>query len=287
MDLHHPAVESVVLPGLLALLLTGIARAVLGPGRRGLAACLGVGLAILAATVWIGGWSLQPASSVGRLPWLHAAALVAGLAVALTARRPVIGWAVTAVVALAGGFWAGGASGIVAGAAALLLAAVVARTPARRADGAALLAIAGAGLGVSVLAAGSLALFQQAILIAAATAGTALWLWPRPRLAFGPAAAVTVVLAWVDTALVATRTIPLAAPTIALLAIGIVVAALTSRSPLEAGQQEPPRRALLRPALAALVALTFAIAAVGWQQWGAASLSPDAQSPVRDDPYLQ
>lgn len=289
MDLHHPAVESLVLPGLLALLLTGLARAVVGPDRRGLAAALGSGLAIVMATTWMSGWSAAPVSSLGRLPWLYVAALVAG--VALARRRPAVGWLVTAVMALAGSIWLGGIGGIGASlfaALGLLLAAALARTPPQRADGAAILAIAGVGLGGSALAAGSLALFQQAVLIAAATGGTALWLWPRPRLAFGPAAVVSVTLAWLFTTLAATRTISLAAPTIVLLALGILVAALGSRS---TGEERPPRRparqALWRPLLAGLIALAFAAAAVGWQHFGAVAVSSGEGPAGLEDPYLQ
>ena len=61
-----------------------------------------------------------------------------------------------------------------------------------RADSAAAAVVASLGLAGLGFAAGSLALFQLSLLLAAAVGGAALWLWPKPRIAFGVA-----VLLWV------------------------------------------------------------------------------------------
>ncbi|MGE0798968.1 MAG: hypothetical protein AB7G13_29850 [Lautropia sp.] len=308
MNPHHPAVESVVLPLALALLVTGLARRSFGPWRGGLAAALGVGTALVAATFWMVGAPQTPAGTLSKLPYVYVAAAIAGVVVGVVvgarsgaaatpaARPAVVAWLCGALVSVLALGWLGGIRGAVHGAIGAMLLAALLRAPAGRADAAAALVIAALGLAAATLAAGSLTLFQHALLIAAAAGGAALWLWPRARLAFGPAAVVTATIAWLATAQAATRLVGLAEPVLALLAAALLAPLVTARRGSggvrdgprdDAGGDRRDRTTLTAPLLSAAIALVFVAAAVGWQISGPGGASGnDDGSATSDDAYL-
>ena len=299
MDLHHPFVESVALPLLLSLALTGIARGFVGAARGGLAAVIGVGGAVIAATTWMSGLSPAPTSTLSRLPWTFVAAIVAGWIAAVAGRRPAVGWLVAAAVAIAALGWLGGVRGAINGAIGSLLLAALMRAPADRADAAAALVIASLGLAAATMRAGSLALFQQALLLAAATGGAALWLWPKPRLAFGPGATVAATVCWLATAQAASQSVAIAPLTLGLLAAALLATIVTGGRHAGAVHGDrwglgvaarAGRAALLRPLATAAIAGIIVAAAVGWQFYGGAAGPPaatDGAKPAAEDPYLK
>ena len=241
MNAHHPLVESVLLPLALGLGATGLSRFIFGPERAALAAGLGISASVIGALIWMAGWPTHPAGTLEWLTWMLAGACVAGLAVGRFVGR---------VVRLDAGVPAAG-------------------------QAAAVLVAASLGLAGVALAAGSLALFQRALLLASATAGVALWQWPVRRAAIGPAATLVGAGCWVAIALALIRLTDAAPVSIGLLCVGILAGTVTTR--WRAG----PIRG---PLIAATVTLLFAIAALGWQQWA----PDDSGSPGRpaDDPYL-
>jgi hypothetical protein len=233
------------------------------------------------------------------LPWTFVAALAAGWVAALAGARPAVGWLVAAAVAIAALGWLGGVRGAVTGAIGSLLLAALMRAPAERADAAAALVIASLGLAAATMQGGSLALFQQALLLAAATGGAALWLWPKPRLAFGPGATVVSTICWLATAQAASQSIAIAPLTQGLLAAALLAPLFTAGRGAGAvhgdrwglgAAARAGRAALLRPLATAAIAGIVVVAAVGWQSYGGASPAPaaiDGAKPAADDPYLK
>jgi hypothetical protein len=170
--------------------------------------------------------------------------------------------------------------------------------PAARADAATALVVAALGLGVASFLGGSLALAQQALVVAAAAGGAALWLWPKARLAFGPGATVTATVAWFATAQAAMQGIEIGPVTGALLAAALLAAALTAGgrrdefSPVGSSRLRPSaagRAALLRPLVTAALAVALVVVGIGWQIHGVRSgPAEDAGSPAgADDPYVK
>lgn len=276
--LHHPLVRSVLAPALLALVLCGLLRR--AAGARWAAA--GTAIALVVACAWVVGWPSNPGSLIGKLPGAVLGAALLG--VALEAVRAGLrtqwlaaaaAWALMLFVLgvatpLAGGVaWAVGTA---------VLGAVL-QPPADTADAPALLAVAGLGLaGVAMLSA-SLLLFELALGAAVAVAATALWLWPRARIAFGPAGRIAAALGWLALAHATARLTQAPAAALGLLALGFAAGPLLARWPRAA--QPPWARPLWRAAGAAVCAAA-AIAVVLLTGTGAA---PDAVPPGEGDGY--
>ena len=291
--LHHPAFQSFVLPVALALALVGVLRGLLGATRGGRWGPAAAGLALLIAMTQLPGFAWPVAATPQKLPWIVLAAwLLALLLEALNVQRWVQAGA-AALLWLAASLWlapAGGAFSLTAlllfvgGVAvlALLTLSVGAApdSPAATNSGAAGIAtLAVASLGLAGLVAGaSLLLAQLAVMIAAAAAGLALWLWPRWRASFGAIAAMPLGLAWLGLAQCALQLTPLAPAQLAVLALAFVAA------PLLARLRRPGARSLIAPLAAGLLAALPAAVAITWQ--ATAPAPSDSQRPANaDDPY--
>jgi hypothetical protein len=296
MDLHHPLVQSLLLPLLVAFTVTGMLRGALGgvQGRRWAAA--GVAVAIVGAAVWLLGWQLPPGALTERLPWIYAAAALVGLALeALHASRRAE-WLVAGLLwALALATLAAKPLPLMIGLWLLGLAVIraVLREHAARADAAAVLVIASLGLAAIAMHSGSALLFESSLALAAAVAGCALWLWPFVRIAFGASGAIVAVLAWLAL-MVTTALLTEARP----LALGLLAGAFTSgplvrwarrhlrRSaapvPASAGTTATART-WVEPLIVAAVALVWVAAALALA-YGEAAVTPAA---TMDDPYYK
>ena len=226
--LHHPLFQSVVLPLLLSLAGIGALRAVAGPARAG----AGIGLAVLAATVWLMGWPTQPASVMQKLPWIFAASWLLGIVLDAATTSRLLHWLGLGAGWLAASWWLGSSglgAGLASAGAGLVVVAWLLRAPPARADGVTAAVIASLGLAGACFAAGSLALFQLAVLLAAALGGGGLWLWPRPRTRFGAAAVAVAAIAWLAIAQVALLLVPVQPRSLALLAVVFAAAPAVAR----------------------------------------------------------
>ena len=221
--LHHPLFQSVVLPLLLSLTGIGLLRATSGPARASAA----VGLSVLLSTVWMAGWSPQPAGVMQKLPWVFAGAWLAGVILDLTVARRVLQWLALTIVWMIASWWLGTKGLANALAAAVAGAAVIAcllHSPADRADAATMGVIAALGLAALTFVAGSLALFQFSLLLAAAVGGAALWLWPKARVHFGAAAVAVAAISWLALAQASLLLIPVRPASMAMLAVAFAAA---------------------------------------------------------------
>ena len=197
MDLNHPLIASVVVPSALALVSIALIRSLPGVRKQQQLASAGIGIGLLGSYFLAFGvpdWPVR--SGVDKLPFLMAILFAGGfLADALQPRRQML-VAATATAIAAITIWLAWPQLSGAGVttyAVLMLAAVLAmaslagltsvppNTAARPAMlVAACLAIAGASF-----QAGSLFLMQNALALAAAIGGFALFNWPTPRLPLG------------------------------------------------------------------------------------------------------
>lgn len=258
MDFHHPLFRSVLLPALLALVLCGVLRK--AGGSRW--AAVGTALALLITCTWVVGWPPRPGSLVGALPWVVLGAGLLGAVLEAARAGARLQWAVTAaawaLVLMALGMPSLGA-GVAAWAVGTLVLGAMAAARTDTADAPALLALMGLGLaGVAMLSA-SLLLFELALGGALAMAGTALWLWPRMRIAFGPAGRVAASLFWLSLAYATARLTQAPVVALLLLALGFAAGPLMDRWPRAA--QPLWARPLWRAAPAALcVAAALALA---------------------------
>ena len=226
--LHHPLFQSVILPLLLSLAGIGVLRTTAGPARAG----AGVGLAVLLATIWLMGWPPRPASALEKLPWIFAGAWLAGVTLDATIASRLRQWLCLGVGWIAASWWLGANSiGLAIGTAAigLLVIAWLLQAPSDRADGMAAAVAASLGLAAVCFAAGSLALFQLALLLAAALGGAGLWLWPRPRIRHGAAAVAVAAACWLAIAQVALLLTAVQPLPLALLALAFAVAPWLAR----------------------------------------------------------
>ena len=195
MGLNHLFVESVVFPLALTLALTPLLRRVLG-ARGELLSAAAIGIALLVVYALIFGLPAWPAhTGTQKLPLIFLLALGGGmvldisqpgrLAVAIASAAAIVGTAL----------WLGWPqlksddSGVVLLLALTSLLALVCLAGVQRANEAganrpAMIVLAALGLAGASLNAGSLALFQIALALAAAVGGFALWNWPQPRLPF-------------------------------------------------------------------------------------------------------
>jgi hypothetical protein len=224
--LHHPVFESVVLPLALAFVLTAILRATAGPSRAGAA----VGVAMLAGMAWMSGWSM-PASAMQKLPWIVGLAWVVGLALDRGRSGDFLRWLVLLVCWVAASWWLGTAGAGQAVAFAVLGALVIAlqlRSAPDRADGVSMAVIAALGLAGLAFQAGSLALFQLSLMLAASLGGAALWLWPRSRILYGTAAVAVASIGWLALAQATVLLLPARPAALGLLALAFAAAAVAA-----------------------------------------------------------
>jgi hypothetical protein len=227
--LHHPLFQSVILPLLLSLAGIGVLRATAGRARAG----AGVGLAVVIATIWLMGWPVRPTSALQKLPWVFAGAWLAGVLLDATSATRLRQWLCLGIGWIAAAWWLGANSiGLTIGAAATGLAVIgwLLQAPGERADGMAAAVAASLGLAAVCFVAGSLALFQLALLLAAALGGAGLWLWPRPRIRQGAAAVAVAAACWLAIAQVALLLIAVQPRSLAMLALAFAAAPLLARS---------------------------------------------------------
>ncbi|GAA4329799.1 hypothetical protein GCM10023165_02880 [Variovorax defluvii] len=289
MDLHHPLIQSLALPLLVAFMVTGMLRGALGPvqGRRWAAA--GAALAIVGTAVWQLGWQMPPGTLTERLPWIYAAAALLGLVLeALHAGRRTewlaagILWALvlavlpTRALPLLLGIWLLG----------LAVLRAVLREYAARADAAAVLVLSSLGLAAAAMMAGSALLFELALALAAAVGGCALWLWPIVRIAFGASGAIVAALAWLSL-MQATAVLTEARPLTLLLLAGAFTAGplvrwMRRRLQRPAAPPGPRARTWVEPLIVALVAALWVAAALALAAWGGPGLPTGT-----DDPYYK
>jgi hypothetical protein len=286
MDFHHPLFQSLALPLVLSFAAAGLLRGGLGPAHGRRWASAGVGIAIVAGSVWVLGWDMWPGTLTEELPWIYAAGALLGLGLeAMRAGRRTT-WLAACVLwtLVLGGLsdqslpvqaatWLVGAA---------VMAAVLGQPP-ESAHASASLVVAGLGLAAVALISGSALLFELSLSIAAAVAGCALWLWPTARIAFGACGAVVSVIAWLALA----QGIALLSPVQPLVLLLLACAFLSGPIVQWAGRwrrrtpSAPSRRKWLGALVAASVAAVWVTGAV------ALALHDDAKAPVggTDDPY--
>ncbi len=200
MALDHPVIQSVLVPLAVSLLLTGGVQFALGARWAERLAGIAIGLGVLAAYVLAFGspdWPLR--TGVQKLPLVLVLLMGGGVVIGTIRPSPavskVIGTAAVAMMAL----WLGwpqlthGGRGQTFLLAATTLCALAALAALLRAgetgtNRPATLVMVSLGLAGASLQAGSLALFQISLALAAALGGFSLWSWPRPRLAFAASA---------------------------------------------------------------------------------------------------
>ena len=100
---HHPLFQSVVLPLLLSLIGIGVLRAVSGRDR----AAAAIGLAVLAATIWLMGWQTPPTAVMQRLPWIFAGAWLVGIALDAAVASRFLRWSCLGLAWIAASWWLG------------------------------------------------------------------------------------------------------------------------------------------------------------------------------------
>lgn len=280
MELAHPLVQSAVLPFAIALAATGAVRGLIGPrhGPRWAAAALG--LAMLLSSALLLGWrpAQLPGTAVEKLPWAFAAAWLLGLLLEATRWARWLDALLASVLWLAMSWWLGSRDAASGAASAAIGAAVLAAlhdSASDRASAASVSLVASLGLAAVALLAGSLLLFQLSVLLAAALGGVALWLWPRARIAFGPAGWVAAGIGWLALAHLAALLTP--APPLALAALATVFLAgpIVRRLPLMG------RRVVVEPLVVAAAAALLAGVALAWT----ASTEADGGAAAGDDPY--
>ncbi len=196
LDFNHPLIESVLLPLALALALTPSLLRVLGARWGNRLAAASIGLAMLVALMLTFGAPAWPArSGMQKLPLIFMLLLAGGMVVDIIkpGRIAVTLTTIAAIIVIA--LWLGwpqltsGDPGILLllTPASLLALICLHGLAAAQPDGAnrpAMIVLAALGLAGASFNAGSLALFQVALALAAAVGGFALWNWPKPRLPF-------------------------------------------------------------------------------------------------------
>ncbi|MBS0342326.1 MAG: hypothetical protein JSS56_17540 [Proteobacteria bacterium] len=284
MDLHHPLFQSLVLPLVLAFAATGVLRAMLGPGAGARWAVLGVPLALLAGMSWVLGWRMPPASLVEKLPWIYfaAALLGAGLEASRADRKAQwlaagVLWAIV-IVALGKQPWVPRVGSWLVGMA--VIGAALYEVPSR-AHVAATLVVAGVGLALLAMMSGSALLFELSLGLAAAVAGTALWLWPVPRVSLGASGLLVAVIGWLSLAQGVALTTSVRPGAVLLLAAAFSAADIVRvlRRRLHRGES----RAWVEALVVAAVAAAWVAAALAIAQWAGPPRPGGGKVP--DDPY--
>jgi uncharacterized membrane protein len=226
--LYHPVFQSVVLPLLLSLVGIALMRRSFGTAW----AAAAVGLSVLASAIWLMGWSGQPDSLMQKLPWIFAGAWIVGSVLGVTGGSRRTEWLVLGAAWLLASWWLGSRGAGLAAAAAVAGIAVIGalvHSVDSRADGAAASVIAALGLAALAFLAGSLAIFQLGLLLAAALGGAGLWLWPKARVRFGPAATAVAALGWLALAQASMVLIPVRLDSVALIAAAFAAPFITTR----------------------------------------------------------
>lgn len=278
--LNHPLVQSLVLPLLLSLAGITLLRPVAGPARASAA----VGVAVLLSTVWMMGWTARPDSTIQKLPWIFAGALLTGVALDVLVSSRRLRWFLLTAAWLAVSWWLGTRGFIQATAFALAGAAVIAflvRAPDDRADAAAATIGASLGLAAVTFFAGSLLLLQLSLLLAAAVGGAGLWLWPGPRIRFGAAAVAVAGLAWLALAQATLLLTPARIEALVLLAVAFAAPSLVAR------RWPGNRPAAAAPLAAALLAGLMAAAALALQLGGSGTGEGAKDGTGMEDPYYR
>ncbi len=193
--LNNPAIQSSLLPLLLALGLTGLIRVTFGPQLGGRLASAAIAIGLIASLILIQAPVFPPRSASQKLPYLVALALVLGLVIdSLDLRGRIlqgIGF-VLSLVALGwllgsriGRFDLAGWVLIVVLIAVALLASIRSSATRDRLDGGIMLLFASGGIGAVSLIGASASIAQTGFAMMAACGGFLLWNWPRVRFALG------------------------------------------------------------------------------------------------------
>ncbi|MBS0452225.1 MAG: hypothetical protein JSS14_13030 [Proteobacteria bacterium] len=284
MDFHHPLFQSLVLPLVLAFAATGVLRAMLGPGAGARWAALGVPLALLVGMSWVLGWRVPPGSLIEKLPWVYLAAALMGIGLeASRADRKAqwlaagLLWAIV-VVALGKQPWVPRVGSWLVGMA--VIGAVLYEVPSR-CHVAAMLVVAGVGLALVAMMSGSALLFELSLGLAVAVAGTALWLWPVPRISLGASGLLVAVIGWLSLAQGVALSTSVRPGAVLLLAAAFSAADIVRvlRRRLHRGEG----RAWVEALVVAAVAAAWVAAALAIAQWAGPPRSGSAKVP--DDPY--
>jgi len=285
MDFHHPLFQSLVLPLVLAFAATGVLRAMLGPGAGARWAALGVPLALLVTVGWVLGWRMPPGSLTEKLPWVYLAAALLGAGLeALRADRRAqwlaagLLWAVV-IVALGRQPWVPRVGSWLVGMA--VIGAVLYEVPSR-AHVAAMLVVAGVGLALVSMMSGSALLFELSLGLAAAMVGTALWLWPVPRISLGASGVLVAVIGWLSLAQGTALLTSVRPGAVLLLAAAFSACEIVRvvRRRLHRGEG----RAWAETLVVAAVAAAWVAAALATAQW-AGPPRPGSGGKVPADPY--
>jgi hypothetical protein len=233
--MNHPLLQSLLLPGALALLLAWA----LSRWPLAVRPATGAALAVVVAAAWLVGWGWPPGSLAAWLPWVALAAGVVGSAMDVGLDRAASPttqprMAVVAMLVLAGGgYGAWAAIGLppapalfveallIAGVACLIVLAARARL-----DGVLAASMACAGLAALLALSGSLLLAQLAGLLASALGGLLLAAGWRVRPALGCAFVLLAGWGWLALALAGARLTSASAGQLALLALAFAPAAL-------------------------------------------------------------
>jgi hypothetical protein len=277
--LHHPLFESLVLPLLLSLAAIGVLRALSG---RTLAAA-GVGLALLLSAIWLLGWSPRPGSLLQKLPWIFGGAWLVGVALNVAVSSRLLQWLGLTVAWLAASWWLGyrgpGSAALVVLGGAVVIGCLF-QVPDDRADGITSAVLSSLGLAGVAFAAGSLAIFQLGLMLAAALGGAGLWLWPKSRIRFGVAAVAVATVAWLALAQASLLLIPVAPAAIAALAGAFLAAPIVARF-------WPRGRTVAAPLAVALLAGVMVAGALVLQGGGTGEAAPAKTEGGKDDAYYE
>jgi len=152
------------------------------------------------------------------------------------------------------------------------------RSPDDRADGVTAAVLAALGLAGAAFAAGSLAIFQLGLILAAALGGAGLWLWPKARIRFGAALVAPAAVGWLALAQASLLLIPVAPAAVAALAAAFLAVPIVRRS-------LPQGRPVLGPLAVALVAAVFVAAGLALQGSGTGAGGTGKSDGAKDDAY--
>ncbi|MCU0762062.1 MAG: hypothetical protein MUF76_03530 [Hydrogenophaga sp.] len=304
--LHHPAVQSLVLPWVAALL----AMAVLGgwrPARSPRWAGLGAALGLLVALVIFPGFEWPAASRAQKFPWI--VLLSVGVAVASVAvlrvqdlRWPL--WALgTALWAMASIWLTGGGGGapafqsvawLLGGSALMALVLLPGASPPEAAQkptpvagqacisAGAVLAVVAAGQAAMAAMGGSLLIAQLAMALAVVTGMLALWGWlapDAPGLCSRPAL-MPLALAWLALAQSLSATVAAGLLRSGLLALALCIPLALRRT---GWAMRHPRWVPWLSVLLAAVPVALALLPV----WADGAIAPGGAGADTDDPYYR
>lgn len=205
--LNNPAIQSSLLPLLLALGLTGLIRLALGPRVGARLASAALAISFIASLLLIQAPVLVPRSASQKLPYLVSAALLLGLIIdSLNLRGRLRQLLCILLPLIALGWLLGSRMGRIelAGWALVLVLVATAVLAAGRCnarlgslDGGIMLLFASGGVGAISLIGASASIAQTGFAMMAACGGFLLWNWPRVRFALGASAHYVMITALV------------------------------------------------------------------------------------------